>query len=82
MLRETIAHYWGMPNYRNYGKEAGYLDEMDAAEAASAEGHIDEVPNYLTDRWLSDCALYGPAARIREEVEQWHHQPGLGAALA
>src|SRR5262249_20205650 len=26
VLRKTMAHYWAMPNYRNYWKEAGYLD--------------------------------------------------------
>ena len=66
-----MAHYWAMPNYRNYWKEAGYLDEMNAAEAAIAEGRTDELSKYLTDRWLADCTLYGPAARIREGVEQW-----------
>jgi alkanesulfonate monooxygenase SsuD/methylene tetrahydromethanopterin reductase-like flavin-dependent oxidoreductase (luciferase family) len=71
VLRKTMAHYWAMPNYRNYWKEAGYLDEMNAAEAAIAAGRTDELPIYLTDRWLADCTLYGPAARIREGVEQW-----------
>ena len=50
---------------------AGYLDEMNAAEAAIAAGRTDELPTYLTDRWLADCTLYGPAARVREGVEQW-----------
>jgi len=67
VLRQTMAHYWAMPNYRNYWKEAGYLDEMNAAEAAVAA----ELPGYLTDRWLADCTLYGPAARIRDGVEEW-----------
>ena len=71
VLRKTMAHYWVMPNYRNYWKEAGYLDEMNAAEAAIAAGRTDELPKYLTDHWLKDCTLYGPAARIREGVEEW-----------
>ena len=73
MLRETMAHYWAMPSYRNYWKEAGYLDldEMNAAEAVIAAGRTGELPKYLTDRWLNDCTLYGPAARIREGVEEW-----------
>ena len=44
---------------------------MNAEEAAIAGGRTDELPKYLTDRWLADCTLYGPAARIREGVEQW-----------
>ena len=71
VLRKTMAHYWAMPNYQNYWKEAGYLDEMNGAEAAIAAGRTDELLAYLTDRWLADCTLYGPAARVREGVEQW-----------
>lgn len=71
VLRQTMAHYWAMPNYRNYWKEAGYRDEMNAAETAIAAGRSDQLPKYLTDRWLADCTLYGPAASIREGVEQW-----------
>ena len=85
VLRKMMAYYWAMPNYRNYWKEAGYLDEMNAAEVAIAAGRADELPRYLTDRWLADCTLYGPAARIREGLEQWRDAgitTRLGAALA
>ena len=71
VLRRSMASYWLMPNYRNYWKEAGYGDEMAAAEAAIAAGRAVEMPQYLTDRWLADCTLYGPASRIRDEVEAW-----------
>ena len=40
-------------------------------KVAIAAGRADELPRYLTDRWLADCTLYGPAARIREGLEQW-----------
>ena len=60
-----------MPNYRNYWKEAGYVEEMAAVEAALAAGRQDDVPNYLTDKWLADCTLFGPAAKVREGVEAW-----------
>jgi alkanesulfonate monooxygenase SsuD/methylene tetrahydromethanopterin reductase-like flavin-dependent oxidoreductase (luciferase family) len=71
VLRRTMASYWALPNYRNYWKEAGYLDEMNAAEAAITRGESDQLPRYLTDRWLADCTLFGPPARIREGVEEW-----------
>jgi alkanesulfonate monooxygenase SsuD/methylene tetrahydromethanopterin reductase-like flavin-dependent oxidoreductase (luciferase family) len=71
VLRRTMAHYWAMPNYRNYWKEAGYVDEMNAAAAAVAAGRSAALPDYLTDRWLADCTLYGPAAQIRDGVEAW-----------
>src|SRR6266852_823558 len=37
VLRRTVTNYALMPNYRNYWKEAGYIDEMTAIEDAVAE---------------------------------------------
>jgi alkanesulfonate monooxygenase SsuD/methylene tetrahydromethanopterin reductase-like flavin-dependent oxidoreductase (luciferase family) len=71
LLRQTMSHYWFLPYYRNYWREAGYAEEIAAAEAAIAAGRNDEVPRYLTDRWLSDVTLFGPPAKIREGVEAW-----------
>jgi alkanesulfonate monooxygenase SsuD/methylene tetrahydromethanopterin reductase-like flavin-dependent oxidoreductase (luciferase family) len=70
-LRKSMASYWLLPNYRNYWKETGYADEMATAEKVVAEGRAAEMHNYLTDRWLADCTLFGPAARVREGVEAW-----------
>jgi len=70
-LRRSMASYWLMPNYRNYWKETGYAEEMATAEKIIAEGRAAEMPNYLTDRWLADCTLFGPAARVREGIEAW-----------
>ena len=64
--RATLTRYALLPNYRNYWKEAGYVEEMEAIEKAVAEGRLDDVPKYLTDAWLADCTLFGPAARVRE----------------
>jgi alkanesulfonate monooxygenase SsuD/methylene tetrahydromethanopterin reductase-like flavin-dependent oxidoreductase (luciferase family) len=71
VLRRTVTNYALMPNYRNYWKEAGYLEEMTAIEHAVAEGRPNEIPRYLPDRWLADVTLFGPAAKIREGVEAW-----------
>jgi alkanesulfonate monooxygenase SsuD/methylene tetrahydromethanopterin reductase-like flavin-dependent oxidoreductase (luciferase family) len=71
VLRQTVTHYALMPNYCNYWKEAGYLDEMNAVEKAVAEGRLDEIGKYLPDRWLADITLYGPARKIRDGVERW-----------
>ncbi len=71
VLRRTVTHYALMPNYRNYWKEAGYFEEMSAVETAVAEGRSDEIGKFLSDRWLSDIALYGPPAKIRDGVEAW-----------
>jgi alkanesulfonate monooxygenase SsuD/methylene tetrahydromethanopterin reductase-like flavin-dependent oxidoreductase (luciferase family) len=71
VLRQTMTGYALMPNYRNYWKEAGYTEEMNAVETALAAGRNDEVPRYLTDRWLDDCTLAGPPAKIRDGLEKW-----------
>ncbi|HXU94325.1 MAG TPA: hypothetical protein VFP33_11790, partial [Gallionella sp.] len=46
-------------------------EEMTAIERAIAENRRDDVPRFLTDRWLADVALFGPASRVREGVEAW-----------
>jgi hypothetical protein len=71
VLRRTMTHYAHLPYYRNYWKEAGYVEEMTAIEAALAAGRPDEVPRYLTDRWLADVTLFGPAAKVREGLDAW-----------
>jgi alkanesulfonate monooxygenase SsuD/methylene tetrahydromethanopterin reductase-like flavin-dependent oxidoreductase (luciferase family) len=69
--RRTLTRYAGLPNYRNYWKEAGYVEEMEAIEKALAAGRPDDVPKYLTDRWLADNTLFGPPDKVREGVAAW-----------
>ena len=69
--RKTLSNYAFLPNYRNYWKEAGYVEEMDAIEKAIAEGRRDDVPKCLSDKWLADNTLFGPAAKVREGVAAW-----------
>lgn len=69
--RRTLTSYAFLPNYRNYWKEAGYVEEMEAIEKAIAEGRRDDVPRYLTDRWLADSTLFGPAGHVREGIAKW-----------
>ena len=70
--RRTLTNYVLLPNYRNYWKECGYVEEMEAVERAVAEDRRDDVPKYITDRWLADVSLFGPAARVRDELERWY----------
>jgi alkanesulfonate monooxygenase SsuD/methylene tetrahydromethanopterin reductase-like flavin-dependent oxidoreductase (luciferase family) len=70
--RRTLTRYTMLPNYRNYWKEAGYVEEMTAIEAAIAAGRAAEIPSLMSDRWLADATLFGPAAQVREGVEAWH----------
>jgi alkanesulfonate monooxygenase SsuD/methylene tetrahydromethanopterin reductase-like flavin-dependent oxidoreductase (luciferase family) len=69
--RKTLVFYCSLPNYRNYWKEAGYVEEMEAIEKALANKERDRLPELMSDRWLADCTLFGPATAIREGVEAW-----------
>ena len=70
--RKTLTMYLRLPNYRNYWKEAGYVEEMTAIEAALEAGERDRLPELMTDRWLSDCTLYGPADRVLDGLAAWY----------
>jgi len=69
--RKTMSSYVRLPNYRNYWKDAGYVEEMEAIEAALAAGDSDRLPELMPERWLSDCTLYGSAAEVRDGVARW-----------
>jgi len=69
--RRTLTGYVMLPNYRNYWKEAGYVEEMEAIEKTLEAGERDKLPGLMTDRWLSDATLYGTASEVREGVERW-----------
>ena len=71
LLRRRLVHYAQLPNYRAYWKEAGYAEEMAAVESAVANNRPDDIPKYLTDRWLADNTLFGPPAKVRDGVEAW-----------
>src|ERR1700726_533400 len=43
VCRRTLTSYLFLPNYRNYWKEAGYVDEMRAIERAIADNRRDDV---------------------------------------
>ena len=69
--RRTLTRYTMLPNYRNYWKEAGYIDEMAAIESALAAGRRDDLPSLMSDRWLADATLFGPASAVRDGVAAW-----------
>ncbi len=69
--RRTLTSYVQLPNYRAYWKEAGYEEEMTAIEAAIAKNELDRLPSLMSDKWLGDVTMFGPAAKIREGVEAW-----------
>ena len=69
--RRTLHSYGLLPNYRNYWKEAGYVEEMEAIEKAVAEGRRDDVPKCFSDKWLADNTLFGPRSKVIEGLEAW-----------
>ena len=69
--RRTLTGYVALPNYRNYWRTAGYDEEMDAVEAALESGDSDAVRSAMSDRWLADCTLFGPASAVRDGVAAW-----------
>jgi alkanesulfonate monooxygenase SsuD/methylene tetrahydromethanopterin reductase-like flavin-dependent oxidoreductase (luciferase family) len=71
VIRKYLTSYLMLPNYRNYWREAGYGDEMDAVEAATTRGDGQAAAAIVSERWLHDVALYGSPARVRAELEQW-----------
>ena len=71
VMRRTLVGYVKLPNYQNYWIEAGYEDEMRAVRAAVARGDDAAMQAAMSDRWLSDVTLFGPAAEVRDGVEAW-----------
>ena len=69
--RKTLTSYTFLPNYRNYWKQAGYEEEMNAVEDTLAANDLDRVPECLSDRWLADTTLFGSASEVREGIEAW-----------
>ena len=69
--RKTLSGYVTLPNYREYWKKAGYVEEMEAIEKALERKDRDALPGLMSERWLSDTTLYGPASKVREGFEQW-----------
>lgn len=68
--RKTMSTYVRLPNYRNYWKAAGYVEEMEAIEKAIADGSPDLL-DLMSDAWLSDCTLFGTVEDVRNGLERW-----------
>ena len=69
--RRTLTGYVSLPNYRNYWRAAGYVEEMDAIEQAIDAGNKDAVTPLMTDAWLDDCTISGSATHVRDRLAQW-----------
>src|SRR5690606_29278259 len=69
--RKTLSGYVTLPNYREYWKQAGYVEEMEAIEQALARKDRDALPGLMSDRWLADTTLYGTPTQVRDGCEAW-----------
>jgi alkanesulfonate monooxygenase SsuD/methylene tetrahydromethanopterin reductase-like flavin-dependent oxidoreductase (luciferase family) len=69
--RKTLTGYVALPNYRNYWKAAGYVEEMEGIEKAFEARDMDAVARFMTDEWLDDCTLSGSVTQVRDGVEAW-----------
>ncbi len=69
--RRTLSNLARLPNYRNYWREAGYVEEMDAIEAAVEKGDTDDLPSLVSDAWLADTTLAGSPSTVRDGIEAW-----------
>jgi len=69
--RKTLTGYAFLPNYRNYWKEAGFEEEMNAVEAAIERKDLDAVPDCLSDAWLAETTLFGSATEVRDGIDAW-----------
>ena len=54
--RKTLQMYVRLPNYRNYWKEAGYVEEMEAVEKALDAGERARVPGPRPAPQRSRCS--------------------------
>ena len=71
VMKRVLTGYVSLPNYRNYWKEAGYREEMEAIEAAQAAGDRDRVTALMSDRWLADNTLFGSRKEVMDGLEAW-----------
>jgi alkanesulfonate monooxygenase SsuD/methylene tetrahydromethanopterin reductase-like flavin-dependent oxidoreductase (luciferase family) len=69
--RRTMTTYVRLPNYRNYWKAAGYVEEMERIEKAIEEKRTDELESLMSDDWLADCTLFGNRRVVLEGFERW-----------
>jgi alkanesulfonate monooxygenase SsuD/methylene tetrahydromethanopterin reductase-like flavin-dependent oxidoreductase (luciferase family) len=71
VMRRTLTSYVKLPNYQNYWIEAGYETEMRAIRKAIGARDDEAVQRAMSDAWLNDVTLFGPASHVRDGVEAW-----------
>jgi alkanesulfonate monooxygenase SsuD/methylene tetrahydromethanopterin reductase-like flavin-dependent oxidoreductase (luciferase family) len=79
--RKTMMGYVVLPNYRNYWKQVGYVEEMESIEAALAAGERDKLPSLMSDTWLHDCTIAGSPSFVRQRLLAWADTGALPIAV-
>jgi alkanesulfonate monooxygenase SsuD/methylene tetrahydromethanopterin reductase-like flavin-dependent oxidoreductase (luciferase family) len=83
--RKTLTGYVSLPNYRNYWRNAGYVEEMDAIEHVLATSPKDSMAQALqatmSDSWLRDCTVSGSVTQVREQLGAWANAGVLPIAV-
>jgi alkanesulfonate monooxygenase SsuD/methylene tetrahydromethanopterin reductase-like flavin-dependent oxidoreductase (luciferase family) len=73
--RKTLTGYVSLPNYRNYWRDAGYVDEMNAIEnvlvSTPKELMAETLQATMSDTWLQDCTISGNKSQVREQFAAW-----------
>jgi len=72
--KKTLTGYVSLPNYRNYWRTAGYVEEMDAIENAINSGNKEGLIELMSDKWLDDCTISGPKELVRERLTAWANE--------
>ena len=70
--RKTMTGYVSLPNYRNYWRQAGFVEVMDRIEAALATKDDATIKSAMSNEWLDDCTISGDARRVREQLLRWN----------
>ena len=73
--RRTLVMYATLPNYRNYWRASGYDSQVDEFERVLASASREQLAEALTavmsNEWLDDCTMSGPAEVVRERIAAW-----------
>ena len=74
--RRTLVMYASLPNYRNYWRAVGHAAQVDQFESVIAssprEKLAEALTSVMTDEWLDDCTISGPAELVRERIAAWY----------
>ncbi|MBY8863583.1 LLM class flavin-dependent oxidoreductase [Nocardia sp. CA2R105] len=69
--RDILLPYLSRPSYVSYWRRSGHAVAMGAVDQARDSGDPVRVRAAMSDRWIDDVCLCGPASRIHEGLAAW-----------